>query len=155
MTWGLPPPGPGRYLGAMPPDTLAERWQALKDDFALFDGWAARYEYLLDLGKELPQPPAGDSLTTDRCFVPGCASPVWLEAQVDAEGRLRVRAWAEGLAPKGLTALLVRLFDRVPAAEAAAWSLDPARELGLDRNLTPTRRETFAHLLARIKSALT
>lgn len=128
---------------------LDDRLQAVLDDFELLDGWNARYEYLIALGGELPPLPA--ALRTEATAVQGCLSPVWLTGSVDSAGGLTLQGDSEGVLPKGLVGLCVRLYSGVPAAEILAWNRALAAELGLNDNLSPTRSAAFANLLARVR----
>ena len=49
------------------------------DEFNMFDNWMQKYEYLIDLGKDLPL--INEKYKTDDNIIKGCQSRVWLHAE--------------------------------------------------------------------------
>ncbi|NNM29976.1 MAG: SufE family protein, partial [Akkermansiaceae bacterium] len=88
--------------------TIAEKQQELLDELALFQDWTERYEYVISLGKKLPEMPAG--LKSAERLIEGCQSQVWLEATCQ-DGRVRYLADSDSLITKGMIALFVRVLD--------------------------------------------
>ena len=63
----------------MNPDlSIAETEKEIIEEFALFDSWDDKYEYIIDLGKRLD--PLDPKYKTDENRVRGCQSSVWLVA---------------------------------------------------------------------------
>lgn len=92
------------------------------------------------------RPPLTEAERTDASRVQGCVSPVWLTVSINESGRCRFRVAAESPLVLGLVALLCELYDGEPAEEVAA--LEPALfdELGLSRQLSPTRLNGLANV---------
>ena len=82
--------------------------QEIIDEFALFDDWMDRYQYLIDLGRRLPEFP--DELRTEENRIRGCQSQVWFVAD-EQDGRLHFRAISDAAIVSGLIALLLRLYS--------------------------------------------
>ena len=80
----------------------------LIEEFALFDDWMQRYEYMIELGKSLPLIEPQDK--DDSLLIKGCQSKVWLKADLN-EGKIRFTADSEAIITKGIIAVLVRVFS--------------------------------------------
>ncbi len=122
--------------------------QDIVDTFEFFDDWMDRYQYLIDLGKQLPALPLED--ITEVNLVSGCQSQVWLVANND-EGILHFRANSDAAIVSGLIALLLQIYSGRNATEILAskpWFVD---KIGLSKHLSPTRANGLASMLATIK----
>ena len=84
--------------------------QEIIDEFALFDSWDDKYEYIIDLGKKLP--PMPESLKTDENRIMGCQSKVWVDAELK-DNQLYFYGDSEPTAQisKGLVGLLIRVLS--------------------------------------------
>ena len=131
-----------------PEMTFAE----LKENFALFDDWDDRYEYIIDLGRKLPRFPA--SLQTDANKVRGCMSQVWLvpgHAKDDAS-RFAFAADSDSVIVKGLIAVLGILFSGQKPVDVAKIDPEAAlRELGFEQHLAPSRRNGLVAMVQKIR----
>ena len=88
--------------------TLQEKQEEVIEDFAIFDDWMEKYEYLIELGKDLPKI-ADDKKTEDR-IIEGCQSKVWLDAEF-REGTMHFKADSDAIITKGIIGLLIRVLD--------------------------------------------
>ncbi len=120
----------------------------LKDDFELLEDWTARYQYLIDLGKQLP--PLPDAWRTPAYLLQGCQSQVWFVA-VPHDNKLHLVAASDSAIVSGLIALLQRVYSGRTAAEITAISTDFLRDLGLDAHLSPTRRNGLAAMVTALR----
>ena len=94
-------------------DTVSDRAQQVVDEFSLFDDWMSRYEYLIELGDDMPL--LDEEQKTDENYVHGCQSDVWIETEFDDEDRgLRFRGDSNAKITKGLAALIIRVLDEQP-----------------------------------------
>ena len=125
-----------------------ERAQELREEFALFDDWRDKIENVMDLGKTLP--PMDPALKTDASRVQGCQSQVWMVG-LNENGRVHLHADSDAILVKGLIALLVRLYDRLPADEILAHPPDVLKDIGLERYLTPSRSNGLYAMIGRIQ----
>ena len=128
--------------------TAAAAQTAIADEFAFFDDWTERYQYLIDLGRKLP--PFTDALKTDAHKVTGCQSQVWLVASGDAK-RLDFQAISDSAIVSGLIALLLRVYSGRSAADIIATEPTFVESIGLAKHLSPTRSNGLAAMLAAIK----
>ena len=118
-------------------------------EFAFFGDWAERYQYLIDLGKRLPELPAAWKCEALRLH--GCQSQVWIATRGDAS-RLDFAANSDSAIVSGLIYLALRVFSGRPAEEILNTEVDYIARIGLARHLSPTRSNGLAALLARIKA---
>lgn len=129
-------------------ETTAEQaQQELLDEFEMFDNWMDRYQYLIDMGKQLPAFP--DEWKTDERKIRGCQSNVWMHHSRDGE-RLHFEAISDAAIVSGLIAILMRIYNDRPAAEIRDTSPHFLEDLGLDKHLSPTRSNGLHSMLARI-----
>jgi cysteine desulfuration protein SufE len=108
----------------------------LIDEFQLFDNWLDRYEYLIDLGRRLPEFPAAYKSEAYRLH--GCQSQVWLKANEDG-GQLSFQAISDSAIVSGLIAVLMRVYNDRSPAEILATQPDFIDAIGLHEHLSPTR----------------
>ncbi len=128
--------------------TAAEAQAAIADEFALFGDWSERYQYLIDLGRKLPDLPA--EWKTDAHRLHGCQSMVWIVAEGDAD-KLDFHAISDSAIVSGLIYLALRVYSGRPAAEILATQPDYIASIGLAKHLSPTRSNGLAALLAFIR----
>ncbi len=120
----------------------------LIDDFRLFDNWIDRYQYIIDLGKDLPAFP--DEWRTEENRIHGCQSQVWLNTQC-VDGRLDFVAVSDSAIVSGLIAILMRVYSGKQAGEIIAATPDFIGEIGLDEHLSPTRSNGLGSMIKAIK----
>lgn len=123
------------------------------ETFELLDNWEERFEYLMDLGRKLP--PLEDSEKVEENRVHGCQSTVWLKERVlDTQpATIEMRADSNAFIVKGLIALLVLMYSGRTPRDILATDPSPTFEkLGLDRHLSPTRRNGLFAMVERIRA---
>ncbi|TVS12490.1 MAG: SufE family protein [Wenzhouxiangella sp.] len=123
--------------------------QAIIEEFAFFDDWLERYQYLIDLGKKLP-PLAPEEMTDDR-LLSGCQSNVWFIADGDAS-RLEFRANSDAAIVSGLIALLLRVYSGREAEEILATEPEFIDAIGLSEHLSPTRANGLNAMLQAVRN---
>lgn len=97
------------YIGPMTDiDTIDQTTREIVDEFAFFDDWVQRYEYIIELGKALPDLP--EEKKDDAHKVPGCQSQVWFHARRE-DGRIHFDADSDAMIVRGLVALLLRVYS--------------------------------------------
>lgn len=130
--------------------TLEEIKEEIVGEFALYDDWLDKYEYLIDLGKNLE--PYPEELKTEDRLVKGCQSKVWVDCRKECDA-LFFSADSDALITKGIISLLLSVYSgRTPEEvrnDDFAW-LD---EIGLKENLSPTRSNGLASMIEKIKEA--
>lgn len=128
--------------------TAAAAAEAIVEEFSLFGDWSERYQYLIDLGKKLPDLPA--ELKTEEHRVHGCQSMVWMIGSGDST-RLDFRAISDSAIVSGLIALLLRVYSGRSAREILETEPTFVRDIGLAKALSPTRANGLAAMLTRIR----
>lgn len=118
------------------------------EDFALFDNWMDRYQYLIDLGKKLPE--LDESEMTDDRLLAGCQSRVWLITEGDAD-ELVFRANSDAAIVSGLIALLLRVYSGHSAQEILDSEPHFVVDIGLSKHLSPTRANGLNAMLGEIR----
>lgn len=123
----------------------------LLENFALFDNWEDRYQYLIELGKSLPPMDPVDKSEDNR--VQGCLSQVWMKPLPGPGGRLDFAADSDALIVRGLIAVLRIIYAGKTSAEVASTDVAGIfAQLGLDRHLSPNRRNGFYAMVERIRA---
>ena len=128
--------------------SLQEVQAEVVDDFSMYDEWLDKYEYLIDLGRRLE--PFPEELKTDDRLIKGCQSRVWLDAR-EEDGRLYFRADSDAIITKGIISLLIGVYSGRTAREIADDDFSFVDQLGLRENLSPTRANGLASMIATIR----
>ena len=115
------------------------------EEFAVFDDWLDKYDYLIGLSETLP--PIAPEHRTTQYLIEGCQSRVWIDARLE-EGKVRFSADSDAIITKGIIALLIRVLDGRTPREILDTELYFIDAIGLSANLSPTRANG---LLAMVK----
>lgn len=131
--------------------SLKEVQAEIVDDFSMYDEWLEKYEYLIELGKNLSAYPE-EKKTEDR-LIKGCQSRVWLDYQLDAEGNLVFVADSDAIITKGIISLLISVYSGRSPEEIVEDDFSFLNNIGLKENLSPTRANGLVSMIETIKSA--
>ena len=123
-------------------DTIQEE---IIEEFAMFDDWLDKYDYLISLRESLPV--IAPEHKTDDYIIEGCQSRVWVDARME-EGKIYYSADSDAIIIKGLLSLLIRAIGGRTPQEVVDMELYFIDAIGLKENLSPTRGNG---LLATIK----
>lgn len=129
--------------------SLDEKKQSVIEDFQLYDEWLDKYEYLIELGKNLD--PYPEELKTDEHLIKGCQSRVWLDYQLQ-DNRIFFRADSDAIITKGIISLLISVYSGRTPEEIAADDFGFVAEIGLKDNLSPTRANGLVSMIETIKT---
>jgi len=129
-------------------ETIEEAKNRVIDDFAMFDEWLDKYEYLIELGKNLE--PYPEELKTEDHLIKGCQSRVWLNTEVK-DGRLYFTADSDAIITKGIISLLISVYSGQKAEDIAADNFDFVQTIGLKDNLSPTRANGLVSMIETIR----
>ena len=127
---------------------LESRQQQIIDEFSVFTDWMDKYEYLIELGKELE--PLPDSDKTEQNLIKGCQSQVWLTANY-ADGLVTFRADSDAIITKGIIGLLIKVLSGLSPKEIIDADLYFIDAIGLRENLSPTRSNGLVSMIKQIK----
>ena len=128
--------------------TIQEKQAEVIEDFALFDDWMERYEYMISLGKTLPQIAEGKK--TEDNIIKGCQSKVWLDAKLE-DGKIIYTADSDAIITKGIIAVLLSVFNNQTPQDILNADLSFIDEIGLKEHLSPTRANGLVSMIKKIK----
>jgi cysteine desulfuration protein SufE len=120
----------------------------LVDEFAMFDDWMERYEYLIELGKNLPL--IDPQYKTDDKLIKGCQSKVWVHSEME-DGKVIFTADSDAIITKGIVAVLVRVFSNQTPEAILKADTDFIDEIGLKEHLSPTRANGLVSMIKQLK----
>jgi cysteine desulfuration protein SufE len=110
------------------------------ETFDLLGDWDTRYQYLVELGEQLPPIPEDERIEANR--VKACMSKVWVYAWEDPgkPGHIHFGGDCDTGIIKGVLALLIQLADGRTVAEIEAFDMDEFfARLQLGEHLSPNR----------------
>ncbi|MFN3951937.1 MAG: SufE family protein [Thermaurantimonas sp.] len=129
--------------------SIADIQDEITKEFEMFDDWEQRYEYLIELGKELPL--IDPEHKVDENLIKGCQSRVWLHAHLDQHGRLRYTADSDAIITKGIISLLIRVFDNQLPQDIVEADIQFIDKIGLKQHLSPTRANGLLAMIKQMK----
>ena len=127
---------------------LIEREKNIISDFNFLESWEQKYEFLIDLGKELPV--MSEGLKVEENLIKGCQSNVWLSSYLKDE-KICFLADSDALITRGLIALLLKVFSNARAKEIALFDLKLISQIGLDKHLSMNRSNGLVEMIEKIK----
>lgn len=128
--------------------TLQEAEQQIIDEFELFDDWMDKYNYIIELGKELPL--IDPQFKNDDYLISGCQSQVWLHAAF-RNGKIFFTADSDAIITKGIINLLIRVLSGRTPQEILNCSMDYIDKIGLKDHLSPTRSNGLVSMIKQVK----
>ena len=128
--------------------TIQETQQEIVEEFALFDEWMDKYEYIIELGKDLPL--IDEQYKTDENLIKGCQSKVWLHAELK-NGKIIFTADSDAIITKGIVGLVIRVFSNHTPQEIIDADLFFIDQIGLQEHLSPTRSNGLLAMLKQIR----
>lgn len=129
--------------------SLQEAENEVVDTFSMYDEWLDKYEYLIDLGKNLEAYP--EECKTEDKLIKGCQSRVWLDYKLQ-DGRIYFKADSDAIITKGIISLLISVYSGRTPEEIASSDFGFIEKIGLKENLSPTRANGLASMIATIKA---
>ncbi len=128
--------------------TIEEKQQEIIEEFSIYDDWMDKYEYIIELGKELPV--ISEEKKTDDRLIEGCQSRVWLDAQKE-DGVMSFTADSDAIITKGVISLLIRVLNKQKPEDIATADLHFIKDIGLQEHLSPTRANGLASMVKKLK----
>lgn len=126
-------------------DTIQEQ---IIEEFAVFDEWLDKYDYLIELSDTLPA--IAPEHRTDNYAIKGCQSRVWVDARLE-DGKVLFSADSDAIITKGIIALLVRVMNGRTPSEIINMELYFIDAIGLSENLSPTRSNGLVAMIKQMK----
>lgn len=119
------------------------------EEFEIYPDWLEKYEYIIDLGKELPL--IKEEYKTDENLIKGCQSRVWLHAEYNKDGRIIFTADSDAIITKGIVALMIRVLNNQKPKDILNADLDFIEKIGLKEHLSPTRSNGLVSMIKQMK----
>ncbi|WP_341839277.1 SufE family protein [Chitinophaga caseinilytica] len=128
--------------------TIKEQQDRIIEDFEVFGDWMEKYEYIIQLGKDLPL--IDPKYKTDDNLIRGCQSKVWLHAELQ-DGKLVFTADSDAVITKGLVSLVIQVLSGHPPKDIAEAEIYFIDAIGLTSHLSPTRSNGLLSMLKQMK----
>lgn len=128
--------------------TITDIKNDIIEEFAMFDDWEERYQYMIDLGKTLPL--IDEQYKTDDHIIKGCQSKVWVHADLK-DDKVAFTADSDAIITKGIIAILIRVFSNQHPKDIIEADTDFIDEIGLKEHLSPTRANGLVSMIKQLK----
>ena len=128
--------------------SIKEIQEEIIDEFAMYEDWMQRYEYMIELGKSLPL--IEEKYKTDDNLIKGCQSKVWVHAEME-DDKLIFTADSDAIITKGIIAILVRAFSNQHPKDIIDADTGFIDEIGLKEHLSPTRANGLVSMIKQLK----
>ena len=129
--------------------TIQETEKEIIEEFSLFDLWEDKYEYIIDIGKKLPELDGQHKIDENR--VRGCQSTVWLVAEFK-DGNIFFKADSDSVIVKGLISMLIRVLTGHKPDEIINAELGFLKEIGMNTHLAQTRSNGLRAMVKQMKN---
>jgi cysteine desulfuration protein SufE len=131
---------------------IKEKINKIIEDFSFFDDWEDKYQYLIDLGKKLPE--LDDVYKTEEYRVKGCNSNLWVVSKLK-EGKMIFLGSSDSVIVQGLFFLVQFIYNEEDPQTILSEPLDFFNEIGLSSHLGPSRTNGFNSLKKQINQVAT
>jgi len=128
--------------------TISEKGQSLVEDFSFMEDWTEKYQYLIDLSKNLT--PMDTKFKVEDNLIKGCQSKVWLKASFENE-LINFQADSDAIISKGIVAILLSVLNDRKPNEILNADLSFIDKIGLKEHLSPNRANGLSSMLKQIK----
>lgn len=129
-------------------NTMKEKEEELINEFEMFDDWMDKYNYIIEIGKELPI--LDSQFKTEEFLISGCQSQVWLHPEYK-DGKLFFSADSDAIITKGIVNLLIKVLSGHTPQEILDNDLSYIDKIGLKNHLSPTRSNGLSSMIKQIK----
>jgi cysteine desulfuration protein SufE len=127
---------------------ISQIQEELIDEFAMFDNWMERYEYMIELGKSLPI--INKEFKNDDYLIKGCQSKVWVKADIQ-NNKIIFKADSDAIISKGIIAILIRVYSGHSPEEIINANSEFIDKIGLKENLSPNRANGLSSMIKQLK----
>ncbi|WP_178986536.1 SufE family protein [Winogradskyella helgolandensis] len=128
--------------------TIEDVQNEIIDEFAMFEDWEERYQYMIDLGKDLPL--IDEKYKTEDNIIKGCQSKVWVHANM-VDDKINFTADSDAIITKGIIAILIRAFSNQHPTAILEANTDFIDKIGLKEHLSPTRANGLVSMIKQLK----
>ena len=127
---------------------MKEAEEALISEFEMFDDWMDKYNYIIEIGKELPA--IDPQYKTEQFLISGCQSQVWLHPDFN-DGKIFFTADSDAIITKGIVNILIKVLSGHTPQEILDNDLSYIDKIGSKNHLSPTRSNGLASMIKQIK----
>ena len=128
--------------------SILEIERDIVEEFALFDTWDDKYEYIIDMGKKLK--PLDDLYKKEENKIKGCQSTVWMVSEYK-DGKVYYKAESDAVIVKGLVSMLIRVLSGHSAEEIINAKLEFIDQIGMKQHLAQTRSNGLLSMVKQMK----
>ncbi|WP_026754558.1 SufE family protein [Sediminibacter sp. Hel_I_10] len=128
--------------------SISEIQEEIIEEFAMFEDWEERYQYMIDLGKSLPL--IDEKYKTEDHIIKGCQSRVWVHAAMN-DDKVEFTADSDAIITKGIIAILIRAFSNQNPNAIIEANTDFIDKIGLKEHLSPTRANGLVSMIKQLK----
>ena len=128
--------------------TIENAQKDIIDNFLFFDDWTQKYEYIIELSKDLES--MNKELKNEDNLIKGCQSKVWLHAKL-SDGKISFLADSEAIITKGIISILLNVFNNRTPDEILSSNMDFIEKIGLKEHLSPNRANGLSSMYKQIK----
>jgi len=129
--------------------TIEENELEIIEEFSMFDDWMDKYEFIIEIGKELPL--IEDQFKIETNLIKGCQSRVWIQSDFKND-IIQLSADSDAIITKGIIALLIRVLNNQKPEDILKAKLNFITEIGLQEHLSPTRANGLVGMVKQIKT---
>ena len=128
--------------------TYSDKQMAIIEDFELFEDWLQKYEFIIELGKDIELIPEKEK--TNDLLIEGCQSRVWLKSEFK-DNKMHYYADSDAIITKGIISLLIKVMNEEKPSVIAKNDLFFIEKIGLQEHLSPTRANGLLEMVKRMK----
>ena len=128
--------------------TIENAQKDIIDNFLFFDDWTQKYEYIIELSKDLEF--MSENLKNEGNLIKGCQSKVWLHAEM-VNGKINFLADSEAIITKGIISILLNVFNNRKPQEILDSDMGFIEKIGLKEHLSPNRANGLSSMYKQIK----
>lgn len=128
--------------------TIENAQKDIIDNFLFFDDWTQKYEYIIELSKDLEF--MNENLKNEDNLIKGCQSKVWLHAEM-VNGKINFLADSEAIITKGIISILLNVFNNRKPQEILDSDIGFIEKIGLKEHLSPNRANGLSSMYKQIK----
>lgn len=128
--------------------TIIEQQERIVQEFSAFDDWMDKYNYIIELGKEVPE--IEEQYKVPGNLISGCQSRVWLQATY-RDGKIYFSADSDAVITRGLVSLLIRVLNGRTPDEILDADMEFIDQIGLKEHLSPTRSNGLISMVKQMK----
>lgn len=129
--------------------TINEIENEIIEEFSMFEDWNTKYEYIIDIGKELPL--IDEKYKTDEYKVSGCQSQVWICTEFK-DGKVYFTADSDAIITKGIIALLIMVLSGQKPEDILKADLSFVEKIGMKEHLSINRANGLSAMINRMKA---